>query len=87
MVDRRDAVPGCSVVNSDQMMLPSRPANDSALSCTFYLDLADARLALASASELNPGMALSLAVPPLGTAFALSEWQPPHESARCDCQR
>ena len=77
VVDRLDAVPVFSVVNSDQMMLPSRPANDSALSCTFYLDLADARLALASASELNPGMALSLAVTPLGTAFALSEWQQP----------
>lgn len=74
VVDRLDAVPVFSVVNSKQMMLPTRD-EDSSLSCVFYLDLKEAKSALRSAELLNPGVELSLSVTPLGTAFALCEWQ------------
>lgn len=74
VVDRLDAAPVFSVVNSKQMMLPTR-GEDSSLSCVFYLDLKEAKSALRSAELLNPGIDLSLAVTPLGTAYALCEWQ------------
>ena len=40
---------------------------------TFYVDLAEARAALAQLRDLNPSLELRIGITPLGTAFALSE--------------
>jgi len=76
IVDKLDAVPVFSVCNRDREMFPSRRA-DGELCCSFYTDIGLAQRKLAEVQATNPGMPLSLAVTPMGTAYALSEWAPP----------
>ena len=44
-------------------------------SCRFYLEISEAQAAAAELRAANPSVAIDLTVAPLGTAFALSEWQ------------
>ena len=75
IVNKLDAVPVFSVVNEEREMFPER-AKDNELCCCFYLDLKAAQLKLSELQAANPRLPLSLAVTPLGTAYALSEWLP-----------
>ena len=75
IVDKLNAVPVFSVVNRERQMVPQPAGEAGELACTFYLDLEEAANALQRLEEANPQVALQLAPTPLGTAFALCEWQ------------
>jgi hypothetical protein len=79
IVGKLDAVPVFSVVNRNREMFPDH-AKDDELYCRFYLDIGAALRKLSELRAANPGLPLSLAVTPLGTAYALGEWLPVMES-------
>lgn len=79
IVDKLDAVPVFSVVNRNREMFPEH-AEDDELYCRFYLDIGAAQRKLSEMQSANPGLPLSLAVTPLGTAYALGEWLPVMDS-------
>jgi hypothetical protein len=86
IVDKLDAVPVFSVVNRNREMFPDQ-AEDGELCCRFYLDIDVAKRKLADVQSANPGLPLSLAVTPLGTAYALGEWLPVMGSASAPSSR
>jgi len=73
IVDVLNAVPTFSVVNQAEEMFATVDKS-GALGCNFYLEPADAQEALAELRASNPRLSLELSVAPLGTAFALCEW-------------
>ena len=74
VVDKLNAVPVFSIVNGADQMLAT-PNEDGELACRFYLEVTEAQATLAELRAANPRATLELAVTPLGTAFAMSEWQ------------
>ena len=70
-----DAVPVFSVVQRETQEVVPTAMESGTVCCTFHLDLAEAQQALEAAQQANPGMQLQLSATPLGTAFALCEWQ------------
>jgi len=86
IVDKLDAIPAFSIVAAGDQMVPTR-GPDGGLSCCFYMDLEEAKGALAAVQTRNPGQALTLAATPLGTAFALSEWRSSPPSAAAERAR
>ena len=70
-----DAVPVFSVVQRDTQEVVPTSMEQGTLCCTFHLDVAEAQQALEAAQQANPVMQLQLSATPLGTAFALCEWQ------------
>jgi len=74
LLDKLNAVPVFSVVNGAQQMLATPDETSGAPFCRFYLDVSEAQAALAELRAANPRVLIELAVTPLGTAYALSEW-------------
>lgn len=74
LLDKLNAVPVFSVVNGAQQMLATPDETSGAPFCRFYLDVSEAQVALAELRDANPRVLIELAVTPLGTAYALSEW-------------
>lgn len=72
VVDKLDDVPVFNLVNSEGEMF-GRAEEGGRPTATFYVDLAEARAALAQLRDLNPSLELRIGITPLGTAFALSE--------------
>lgn len=83
IVHKLDAVPVFSVVNARQEMVASA-GPDGELNGCFYLDLTEAKADLQALQTANPRARLTLATTPLGTAFALSEWQSMPAASRFD---
>ena len=76
ILDRLNAVPAFAVVNGAEQLVAERDENDGdANFCRFYLEISEAQAAAAELRKANPKVAIGLSVAPLGTAFALSEWQ------------
>mmetsp|Transcript_16448 Transcript_16448/g.42190 ORF Transcript_16448/g.42190 Transcript_16448/m.42190 type:complete len:339 (+) Transcript_16448:18-1034(+) len=74
VVDKLNAVPVFSIVNGADQMLAT-PDQEGELTCRFYLEIDEAQRACESLQVANPRTNLQLAITPLGTAFALSEWR------------
>ena len=74
VLDKLNAVPVFAIAN-DRDELISTQGSGAKPTCTYYLELADARAALAELQEADPRASVQLTMAPLGTAFALSEWQ------------
>ena len=70
-----DAVPVFSVVQRETQEVVPTAMEQGTLCCTFHLDVAEAQQALEAAQQANPALQLELSATPLGTAFALCEWQ------------
>ena len=75
IVDKLDAVPVFSVVDSQTQQVVPSAAENGVLRCDFHLDVGEATAALERLQRDNPRLPLSLTVTPLGTAFALCEWE------------
>jgi len=74
VVDKLNAVPVFSLVNGAEQIVAT-PDGAGDLVCRFYLEIKEAQAALEELCAANPRTAINMAVTPLGTAFALSEWQ------------
>ena len=74
VLDKLNAVPVFGVANAAEELVTA-PDSDGMPICTFYLELSEAQAVMRSLQEANPRAAIQLTVAPLGTAFALSEWQ------------
>jgi hypothetical protein len=74
VLDKLNAAPVFSIVNGAEQLL-TVPDESGALVCRFYLELSEAQAALTDLRAANPGEKIELTVAPLGTAFALSEWE------------
>ena len=81
ILDKLNGVPTFSITNDAGQML-SAPDENAVPTCTFYLEIADAQAALAELRATNPRAAMDIAVVPLGTAFALGEWQEQPDNLR-----
>ena len=74
VLDKLNAVPVFSLVNGQEQLLAEPDADETPV-CRFYLELSEAQSALKTMRDANPNVAIDLSITPLGTAFALSEWQ------------
>ena len=74
VLDKLNAVPVFGIVNAAEELVADRD-EEGAMVCRFYLEISEAQAALTALRDINPGVAMDLTVVPLGTAFALSEWQ------------
>ena len=75
ILGRLNAVPTFSVSSGALGLLATAGDDDDEPSCRFYLELSDARATVDALRAANPTAEIELAVVPLGTAFALCEWQ------------
>ena len=75
IVDKLDAVPVFSVVNRQTQQVVPAAAENGVLCCYFHLDVDEASASLAALQSRNPTLPLALSATPLGTAFALCEWE------------
>jgi hypothetical protein len=80
-VDKLNAVPVFSIVNGAEQMVQTPDKESGELACRFYLEIDDAKAALQELRSNNPNAMIDVAVTPLGTAFALCEWQTPVEES------
>jgi hypothetical protein len=80
-VDKLNAVPVFSIVNGAEQMVQTPDKESGELACRFYLEIDDAKAALQELRSNNPNAMIDVAVTPLGTAFALCEWQTPIEES------
>ena len=81
VVDKLNAVPVFSIVNGAEQMVQTPDKESGELACRFYLEIDDAKAALQELRSNNPNAMIDVAVTPLGTAFALCEWQTPIEES------
>ena len=81
VVDKLNAVPVFSIVNGAEQMVQTPDKESGELACRFYLEIDDAKAALQELRNNNPNAMIDVAVTPLGTAFALCEWQTPIEES------
>ena len=81
VVDKLNAVPVFSIVNGAEQMVQTPDKESGELACRFYLEIDDAKAALQELRSNNPNAMIDVAVTPLGTAFALCEWQTPVEES------
>ena len=75
VLDKLNAVPVFGVANAAEELIATPDPESGSPVSTFYLELSEAQAAMRSLQEANPRAAIQLTVAPLGTAFALSEWQ------------
>jgi len=75
IVEKLDAIPVFSVINRQTQQVVPTASKNGVLRCDFHLELAEATASLEMLRRGNPGVLLTLAATPLGTAFALSEWE------------
>lgn len=75
IVDKLDAVPVFSVVNRQTRQVVPASTENGVLCCYFHLDVDEAAESLAMLQRRNPSLPLALTATPLGTAFALCEWE------------
>lgn len=83
VVDKLNGVPAFAIASSDGRLLSIPQGEEGRAVCRFFLELADAQAAVDELQEANPNVAIGLTVAPLGTAFALSEWQEQVDEERC----
>lgn len=74
VVDLLNVVPTFGVVSRTEQLVPL-PGATGEMSIMFYLDIADAQAALKELRDANPRSGLQLSTVPLGTVYALSEWE------------
>ena len=79
IVHKMDQVPVFALVDKNKHLIPSRHhgQEDDAPRPIFYLDLHEAKAQLESLVKANHRNSVQISVTPLGTAFALAEWQRP----------
>ncbi len=76
VVDKLNGVPTFSVVNSAGQVVAT-PDAEGNLRASFYLDLSEAQATFEGIRTANPGVDVNLHVAPLGSVWALSEWDEP----------
>ncbi|KAL3898089.1 MAG: hypothetical protein SGPRY_012915 [Prymnesium sp.] len=74
IVDKFNSMPTFSIVNGADQTLAT-PDESGELGYNFYLDLDEAQQMLEQLQQTNPLVQLDLGVVPLGTVYALSEWE------------
>lgn len=75
IVDKLDGVPVFSVVNRQTQQVVPTAAENGVLCCYFHVDVDEAAASLAMLQARNPTLELGLTATPLGTAYALCEWE------------
>ena len=75
IVDKLDGVPVFSVVNRQTQQVVPTAAENGVLCCYFHVDVDEAAASLAKLQARNPTLELALTATPLGTAYALCEWE------------
>ena len=75
IVDKLDSVPVFSVVNRQTQQVVPTAAENGVLCCYFHVDVDEAAASLAKLQARNPTLELALTATPLGTAYALCEWE------------
>ena len=75
IVDKLDGVPVFSVVNRQTQQVVPTAAENGVLCCYFHVDVDEAAASLAKLQARNPTLELGLTATPLGTAYALCEWE------------
>ena len=75
IIDKLDAVPVFSVVNRQTQQVVPTVTENGVLCCYFHVDVDEAAESLATLQSRNPTLSLALTATPLGTAFALCEWE------------
>jgi len=74
IINKLSAVPVFGIVNDENQLIATTEA-DGVDTCRLYIDIDDARKALAQLLSNNPKVAFTISIAPLGSAFAWSEWQ------------
>lgn len=75
IVDKLDGVPVFSVVNRQTQQVVPTAEENGVLCCYFHVDVDEATASLAALQARNPTLELGLTATPLGTAYALCEWE------------
>ena len=75
VLDKLNVVPVFAVSNREEELVVTPGKDTGAPTCSFYLELSDALAALSELQAVDPRADVQLTVAPLGTAFALSEWE------------